>query len=397
MRLGNYLTSIITFILFLSPVCAQNKYNSYYDSLVIAYINKWAPLAIQEMKRTGIPASIKLAQAIVESGAGTSWLARTANNHFGIKCHNWEGPRVYKDDDAPNECFRKYKTPEESFIDHSRFLTTRPRYSFLFELDPLDYKAWAYGLKKAGYATNPRYAQKLIEVIEKYNLARFDTMALQPAGENKSCLRDTVVNLVKAVYVMQDCKVDINQISQLYSISPKNLYKWNEHLPDSIFQSVRIVYLQPKRRHSVKYRTFRIKTPLSLAHVSQMTGVKLYWLRKYNPHVRNPFAVLDTGTVIYLRKKHGSLNSSTQPQHTDQEIDWEYISAVPCRYIQHRVEPGETISSIASKYGIPARWIELANDIKEDQPLTPGMILQIPVPQNEKGVNSYENLNPFPY
>ena len=142
------------------------------------YVNTYKGIAISEMKRTGIPASITLAQGMVESDFGRSSLARNANNHFGIKCHtDWTGPRIIQDDDTKDECFRKYGSAEKSFLDHSEFLRTRSRYSFLFALDPSDYKAWAHGLKKAGYATNPDYPNMLIRKIEENNLMYFDRQA----------------------------------------------------------------------------------------------------------------------------------------------------------------------------------------------------------------------------
>jgi flagellum-specific peptidoglycan hydrolase FlgJ len=130
------------------------------------YIETYKGLAMTEMRRTGIPASITLAQGILESGNGNSTLAVKANNHFGIKCHDWNGPSIKQDDDRKNECFRKYRNPEKSYKDHSDFLTGRSRYAFLFDLKPDDYKAWARGLKKAGYATSSSYASALIKIIE---------------------------------------------------------------------------------------------------------------------------------------------------------------------------------------------------------------------------------------
>ena len=138
------------------------------------YIETYKDLAIKEMYRTGIPAAVTLAQGFVESGFGNSYLAKKANNHFGIKCKsNWKGEKIfYQDDDADN-CFRKYKTVEDSYKDHSNFLKTRIHYKFLFQLDPLDYQSWCYGLKKTGYSTNPNYAKQLIDCIEKYNLNEY--------------------------------------------------------------------------------------------------------------------------------------------------------------------------------------------------------------------------------
>jgi flagellum-specific peptidoglycan hydrolase FlgJ len=143
--------------------------------VVLNYINKYRAVAIDNMNDYNIPASITLAQGILESGCGTSTLSMTANNHFGIKCHtNWEGESVTHTDDAPDECFRKYKNPRDSYRDHSLFLTSRKWYEPLFELDIKDYKAWSHGLKKSGYATDPKYPQKLISLIERYNLNQYD-------------------------------------------------------------------------------------------------------------------------------------------------------------------------------------------------------------------------------
>lgn len=147
--------------------------------IVNGYINQFKEIAKHNMKEHGIPASITLAQGILESGAGTGVLASVANNHFGIKCHKeWKGEYVRHDDDAAQECFRKYEKPGESFRDHSLFLTSRPWYSPLFKLEKNDYKGWAYGLKKSGYATDPKYPEKLIGIINRYQLQRFDSEVL---------------------------------------------------------------------------------------------------------------------------------------------------------------------------------------------------------------------------
>ncbi len=156
---------------------SANKQNSgnYTNYTVDSYIERFKDIAITEMNRYGIPASITMAQAILESGTGKSDLAKYANNHFGIKCtSDWNGKGYYKDDDKKDDCFRVYKNPEESFRDHSEFLK-RKRYAFLFELDKNDYEGWAKGLKQAGYATNPKYPDLLISLIERYNLNRFDS------------------------------------------------------------------------------------------------------------------------------------------------------------------------------------------------------------------------------
>jgi len=159
---------LLRFILFFSFI------NCYSQNKTEAYISKYSDLAISEMDSYNIPASITLAQAILESGNGESKLAIEAKNHFGIKCHKWDGEKIYADDDLKNECFRKYLSVSQSFRDHSLFLVENKRYSSLFMLNKNDYKAWAKGLKKAGYATNPRYDMLLINLIEKYNLYTFD-------------------------------------------------------------------------------------------------------------------------------------------------------------------------------------------------------------------------------
>jgi len=142
------------------------------------YIEHFAPIAKEEMRLYKIPASITMAQAVLESGAGNGNLTRKANNHFGIKCHNWTGDVVYHDDDAKGECFRKYRDPKYSFRDHSLFLTGRSRYADLFDLDPDDYKGWARGLRKAGYATDRKYPEKLIAIIERYAMYNYDAEVL---------------------------------------------------------------------------------------------------------------------------------------------------------------------------------------------------------------------------
>ncbi|WKK65261.1 glucosaminidase domain-containing protein [Lutimonas zeaxanthinifaciens] len=163
---------------------SQNK--GKLNDFTIAYIGTYKNIAIDKMERYKIPASITLAQGILESGNGLSTLAKKSNNHFGIKCHSgWKGKRVYHDDDKKNECFRKYPTAEGSFNDHSKFLTSRGRYEFLFDLKPDDYKAWAKGLKKAGYATDRKYPKKLISFIENFELYKYDELVLDEKAYRK--------------------------------------------------------------------------------------------------------------------------------------------------------------------------------------------------------------------
>jgi len=157
------------------------------NSFTVAYIGNYKDIAIDKMVNYKIPASITLAQGILESGNGLSTLAKKSNNHFGIKCHSgWKGKKVYHDDDKRGECFRKYDNPEGSFNDHSKFLTGRGRYEFLFDLDPDDYKGWAKGLKKAGYATDRKYPKKLIAFIENFQLYKYDELVLDEKGYKRA-------------------------------------------------------------------------------------------------------------------------------------------------------------------------------------------------------------------
>ncbi len=180
------------------------------------YIDKYAPVAVAEMQRSGVPASITLAQGLLESGSGRSTLATQGNNHFGIKCHSkWTGATLHADDDRRNECFRSYDSAEESFRDHSDFLRYSDRYKFLFDLDRTDYKGWAYGLKQAGYATDPTYASKLIKYVEDYNLSRFDTLS----PEEEVALPAPPLRIEEAVPVRGPSGPVGTQADELYRLS----------------------------------------------------------------------------------------------------------------------------------------------------------------------------------
>jgi len=195
----------------------RDAINSYQSYTSLQYIERFKAIAIQEMNLYGIPASITLAQGLYESGSGNSELAKNANNHFGIKCtSDWKGKSYYKDDDNKNDCFRVYDRPEDSFRDHSNFLK-RKNYAHLFELDKNDYQGWAYGLKSAGYATNPKYPQLLIGIIQKYNLDQYD----RPEGEVQKIKREDRVftqidqNIGKA---NQDSVVQATPGNKLYTV-----------------------------------------------------------------------------------------------------------------------------------------------------------------------------------
>ncbi|MFO7723620.1 MAG: glucosaminidase domain-containing protein [Bacteroidales bacterium] len=282
------------------------------------YIAKYSPIAVKHMKEYGIPASITLAQGLLESGAGNSDLARNANNHFGIKCHkDWTGDTYHKDDDAVNECFRKYKNPEESFRDHALFLTTRSRYAALFELPPGDYKAWAHGLKAAGYATNPAYADRLISLIERYELHQYDTgmkkkktrigRKQQGGGKDKVPAASTPVTTVRnrEISVRNGIRFTVAQqgdnlqrIGDDLDIRPWMLRNYNDLDTGGEIRPGEIVYLQGKKRRG-KEALHIVKTGETFHSISQEYGIRLQRLIRINKEL--PEGPPKEGTSIRLR------------------------------------------------------------------------------------------------
>lgn len=284
------------------------------------YIAAFKDAAIADMKKTGVPASITLAQGIYESDCGNSTLATEANNHFGIKCHKeWKGGTFYKDDDAKDECFRKYNTVQQSYDDHSDFLRTRERYAFLFNLEITDYKGWANGLKKAGYATNPKYAIKLIDLIERYNLNNLDK------GENLP-----VASVAKTpVYVKEKEKQampvrrsesaiaqmgEINDIpyvkarkndsyvtiSRDYDLALWKVLKYNDANKGDGLKESEIIFLKPKRNRADA--EFHIaKRGETLHDISQQYGIKLKKL--YSRNYMAEGEALKPGEKIWLNKR----------------------------------------------------------------------------------------------
>lgn len=193
-----------------------------YTDIVEEYIDGYSEIAKEEMRLYKIPASITLAQGILESGAGRGELTRRGNNHFGIKCHEWQGDKVYHDDDSSQECFRKYKDSKYSYRDHSLFLTERRRYASLFDLDPDDYEAWAKGLRAAGYATDRLYPKKLIDLIERYQLHRFDAEVLGKKSKSRVAVQSNNSNS----YTVQKGDT-LYSIARRFNITVENLQKYN--------------------------------------------------------------------------------------------------------------------------------------------------------------------------
>ena len=256
-----------------SEIIAQSLNKAY-----VAYIEKYKDEAIRQQKRYKIPASITLAQGLLESGAGNGKLAKESNNHFGIKCHGvWKGEKVYYDDDEKGECFRKYDDPMQSYEDHSLFLTSRSRYAVLFELKITDYKGWANGLKKCGYATDKAYASKLIGIIELYNLNRYDKVTLSKK-EKKNFIEKphTPYKSWELLYVEAHDGDTFKAIGQEFGINARRLARYNELPKDAILKKGMIIYLEEKNNYSKKgYKYHTIKTGESLHSIAQKYGMKL--------------------------------------------------------------------------------------------------------------------------
>lgn len=306
--------TLLILLLFILSVSAQKILRE-------EYILLYKDVAISEMKRTGIPASVKLAQAILESDNGNSKLAIKANNHFGIKCGStWQGETITHNDDRQDECFRAYKTPEESYKDHSDFLANNARYKSLFNLNPTDYTGWSLGLKSAGYATSQNYTTKLIQIIEDNKLYIFDadTSAL---AEKTPPQKTSAFSIEENQFVMVDIyavkggkinNVDFicakqgdtwQSLSDLYNKLPWELQSYNDipkHFPPAI-QEGQVIFLQPKRSKAApQFEAHPIIKGETMWSISQQYGVKLSRLYKMNRMLEG--SEPKAGEVIYLRK-----------------------------------------------------------------------------------------------
>lgn len=271
---------------------AQMKWNQQYQT----YIDQYKDLAIEQMLRYRIPASITLAQGLFESAAGRSDLVRQGNNHFGIKCHtSWMGPKQYHDDDARGECFRVYSDAKESYEDHSQFLARQSRYACLFNLSTSDYKGWARGLKQCGYATNPQYANKLIQIIELYKLheydkaKRYDKFMAEHSGTDQPINAQGLlhpIHLFNDNYYLYAREGDtFKGIGKEVGISWKKLAKYNERNKNDILHKGDIIYLKKKRKKAPKQykkRPHIVQAGESMYGISQKYGIRLKNLYKMN-------------------------------------------------------------------------------------------------------------------
>ncbi len=273
----------------------------------LRYIEQYHKTAVEQMRLYKIPASITLAQGLLESGAGESYLARVANNHFGIKVStDWTGPYVLRDDDAPNEKFRKYKNAEQSYVDHSIFLQ-RKRYASLFDLKITDYKGWAYGLKRCGYATSPTYAQNLITIIERYSLTRFDhagNISIKDlVRANATMIGGYQLAINNGIpYIRSHQGDDLKSISKVVGVSARKLRKYNELSKNCVLNEGDIIYLEKKARKAAKEmrrKPHTVQRGESMYSIAQSYGIRLKNLYKMNR--MSPEDDLKVGTSLRVR------------------------------------------------------------------------------------------------
>ncbi|MEJ7768614.1 MAG: glucosaminidase domain-containing protein [Chitinophagaceae bacterium] len=385
---------------------------------VLAYIDLYKQIAIKEMKRTGVPAAVKLAQGIHETEAGKSNLVVKSNNHFGIKCKSsWTGNKVYHDDDARGECFRSYSRPEESYMDHSDFLKNSPRYAFLFDLDPTDFEGWAYGLKKAGYATNIRYSQVLINIIRNYQLEDYTLIALGKLKESDHTLAANTALIPYKIPSIEKEQQDIEiegpapsypsgpftinntkvlfahastawlSIADQYRLPMNRLWDFNDlEKDDDILKSSQLVYLQRKRK--VGNVAFHIvRNGEDLYDICQSEGIRYESLLELNHLNGNMQPAI--GEKLYLQqpavtppllmnahKSKVSSNGTNQPKAYTQESGIFNLqpndvnnTETPSKaeYTTHVVYGKETLYSISKKYGVDLAKLKEWNRLNNQQ------------------------------
>lgn len=403
------------------------------------YINKYKDIAMNEMERSGVPASIKLAQGILESNAGKSTLARKANNHFGMKCGSaWRGKEYYLEDDDYNEdgqliksCFRVFKNAKASYIAHSEFLrdpAKRYRYGFLFNLNPRDYKAWSRGLKKAGYATSPTYAEKLIRIIERYDLARFDQAGYKEPKKNQPKEQDEEEDLIAEYEEGESGILTINNVKLIKAeggdtpldigirtnVSAKRLLKYNVQLtsPTQTIEENTPIFIQRKRcGYRGKKKWHVVKEGETLFSISQKYAIRLDRLHKRNriDKGREPLA----GQVVKIRgwKVRKSKTPKTRRIEEDEEFerieDGEIEVTTPPsdevefqeedlieivdeeetfdpfdenlpkeQPVYHQVEKGDTLYKISRFYGVSVAQIRAFNNL-DSNIISPGQRLRV--------------------
>jgi len=373
------------------------------EEFVIEYINTYKQLAVEEMIRTGVPASIKLAQGIHETEAGHSNLVTRSNNHFGIKCKTgWQGDKVYHDDDARGECFRSYSTSNDSYKDHSDFLKNSSRYAFLFQLDPTDYKAWAYGLKKAGYATNIKYSQILIKIIEQYNLQQYSLIALGRLSADEEILAgvkrpgavttsgpaapilpameelpvvirpnypegEFIINKTRVVFAKSG--TSLLSVAKLYDISLRRLFDFNDLQKEDVLIEDQLIFLQRKRKIGAEEYHI-VQHGETLYGISQSEGIRLESLLQYNflksdmrpavgekLYLQNDAPAQPRLAIDESNRMSGAINEPLQVNEKARPVD----------FITHVVRPKETLYGIAKNYNTTTDKIKEWNKLEDVQ------------------------------
>jgi LysM repeat protein len=345
------------------------------------YIQQYKDLAISEMKRMGVPAAITLAQGLLETENGNSDLLKASNNHFGIKCKStWTAETVSHDDDAPGECFRKYKTAEDSYRDHSNFLRGNSRYDFLFKLDPSDYKGWAYGLRKAGYATNPRYPQILIKNIEDNNLEQYTLEGLNevphfdatkysddPEKKDSETNLDAtasvapvslMINGSKALYVPEG--TSLLAVATENRINLEKLLTINDLTKDGLLDKGQYIFLEKKKKEGDQ--DFCIAQPNeTLYDIAQKHGVILQNLYVYNQLTADDFIV--AGTKIFLRPQANDVTTTSVKNAKNEIVTKTYFTPKPT---VHTVLAKESLYSISKKYNVSVDDLKVWNHLSTD-------------------------------
>ena len=321
------------------------------------YIYKYSALAIEEMYRSGVPASITLAQGLLESRYGLSALAVDGNNHFGIKCHNWAGRKMYHDDDKKGECFRKYDSPEESFRDHSDFLRYRDRYKFLFDLEPTDYKGWAHGLKKAGYATDPSYPQKLIKLIEDYGLYKYDTCSQDVTPQEDAKEQKSEQKKAKKAD-KKEHKADKKKSSgkDKHHTLPESPSRIEQPKPLTRKQSETFHFALTRQMYSMNGVPFIYATSgETYSDIASRYNLFLRELLKFNDLSKEE--TLYPGTVVYLQKKKKKAAYGMD------------------KYIVEG--DGEDLRSISQRFAVRLDRLCKMNGISQDKKLRDGDVIKL--------------------
>lgn len=357
------------------------------------YVAQYKDIAISEMKRMGVPAAISLAQGLLETENGNSDLVKKSNNHFGIKCKStWNAETVSHDDDAPGECFRAYKNAEDSYRDHSNFLRGSDRYAFLFKLDPRDYKAWAYGLRKAGYATNPKYPEILIKNIEDNNLEQYTLEGINevpvydaskytndPEDKGASDLQSTgqndadsnlsepaklIINGSRALFVSKG--TSLLAIASRNNINLNRLLEINDLQKDGLLDKDQYIFLEKKQKEG-DHDYYIAQQNETLYDIAQKNGIILQSLYDYN-NISSADNIYP-GTKIFLRP-----SLAKKDLNKDNGV---FVSPSPLVDLKtHKVQPKESLYAISKKYGVSVNDLKAWNNLKDNN-LKPGQQLII--------------------